>query len=67
MYRRKKKHQEFFLVGKDSRAKQPLEFVHTDICGPIDVELVGQKLYMLIFVDVLPEFLKRKIKSFGQI
>ena len=46
-----KHHRDSFPIGRARRAKQPLELVHTDIYGPIKVELVGHKMYILIFVD----------------
>ncbi|WVY90763.1 hypothetical protein V8G54_036277 [Vigna mungo] len=33
------------------RAKQPLEVVHSDVCGPFDVPSLGGNKYFLIFVD----------------
>ena len=32
-----------------NRATQPLELVHTDVCGPINVDSIGGSKYMLIF------------------
>lgn len=58
-----------FPVGKSRRAKQPLELVHTDICGPIEVESLGHKRYFLLFVDDFTRriwiyFLKEKSEAF---
>ena len=66
-----KQHRESFPVGKARRAKQLLELVHTDICGPIEVESVGQKRYMLIFVDDFTRktwvyFLREKSEAFAK-
>ena len=66
-----KQHRESFPVGKARRAKQPLELVHTDICGPVEVESVGQKRYTLIFVDDFTRktwvyFLREKSEAFGK-
>ena len=32
-------------------AKQPLELIHTDICGPINPESFSEKRYFISFID----------------
>jgi hypothetical protein len=51
--------------GKAKRAKERLEIVHTDLCGPMSVESLHGHNYMLLFMDdftrkVFPYFLKTK-------
>jgi GAG-pre-integrase domain len=33
------------------RAMNPLELVHTDICGPIQPSLIGENRYFITFID----------------
>lgn len=35
------------------RARQLLEVVHVDVCGPFDVPSLGGNKYVLLFVDEL--------------
>jgi GAG-pre-integrase domain len=52
---------EWCVIGKHSRnsfpkmtecrAKKPLELVHTDICGPIKPNLIGENRYFITFID----------------
>lgn len=43
--------------GKDrTKAKRPLEIVHTDVCGPIDPQTWDKKKYMLTFIDDFTHF-----------
>ena len=35
----------------NSRASQPLELVHSDVCGPIETESVGGARYFVSFID----------------
>jgi hypothetical protein len=57
-------HDKFYegcVIGKHSRnsfpkmtecrAKKPLELVHTDICGPIKPNSVGENQYFITFID----------------
>ena len=37
--------------GKSLRAKAPLQLVHTDICGPLDLVSLGGNRYFNIFID----------------
>jgi len=34
-----------------SRAKRPLELIHTDVCGPIDPTTWNNKKYFITFLD----------------
>ncbi|KAL8171000.1 hypothetical protein V2J09_022804 [Rumex salicifolius] len=52
---------EGFLLGKqfrrsfpneaESRAKKPLELIHTDVCGPIKPSSLGKSNYFLLLID----------------
>ena len=33
------------------RAKQPLDLIHSDVCGPMSIETPGRKKYFLTFID----------------
>jgi hypothetical protein len=46
-----KHHREKFDQGEAWRAKHPLELVHTDLCGPMQVESIGGNRYFLTFID----------------
>ncbi|CAM8990990.1 unnamed protein product [Rhodiola kirilowii] len=66
---RGKQHREPFPVGKARRANQPLELVHTDLCGPVEVESLGGKRYMMALVDDFSRktwvyFLREKSEAF---
>ena len=37
--------------AKEERAKQPLELVHTDVCGPLNVQARGGYEYFVNFID----------------
>lgn len=41
---------------KRTRAKRPLEIVHTDVCGPIDPITWDKKKYMITFIDDFTHF-----------
>ena len=52
-----------------SRAKKPLEFIHTDVCGPITPSSLGKNNYFLLFIDDVSRktwvyFLKQKSEVF---
>ena len=34
-----------------NRASKPLELIHTDLCGPMNVDSIGGSKYMLTFTD----------------
>jgi hypothetical protein len=46
-----KQHRESFPKESMSRAKQPLELIHSDICGPIEPASLGKNRYFLLFID----------------
>eukprot|EP00253_Pinus_taeda_P003561 PITA_03561 len=46
-----KQHKERFPAGKSIRAKAPLEIVHSDVCGPMQVPSLGGNRYVLTFID----------------
>ncbi|KAL5806123.1 hypothetical protein ACOSQ4_028856 [Xanthoceras sorbifolium] len=65
-----KQHRDSFPVGKSCRAKQQLQLVHSDICGPMETESHGGNRYFLTFIDDYSRktwvyFLKQKSKAFG--
>ena len=52
-----------------SRAKKPLELIHTDVCGPISPSSLGKNNYFLLFIDDFSRktwvyFLKQKSEVF---
>ncbi|KAL4290440.1 hypothetical protein GQ457_14G025310 [Hibiscus cannabinus] len=53
-----------------SRATEPLQLVHTDVCGPIKPPSFGKSRYFLLFIDDYSRktwvyFLKQKSEAFG--
>ena len=46
-----KQHRESFPSGKRIRAKEPIEIVHLDLCGPIQTPSLAGNQYMLTFID----------------
>ncbi|KAL4301681.1 hypothetical protein GQ457_10G015230 [Hibiscus cannabinus] len=53
-----------------SRATEPLQLVHTDVCGPINPPSFGKNIYFLLFIDDYNRktwvyFLKQKSEAFG--
>lgn len=46
-----KQQRDHFPRGKAWRAQQPLELVHSDICGPISPTSNGNKRYFISFID----------------
>lgn len=54
-----------FPSGKSWRARQRLELIHTDLCGPMQVESLGRSRSFLVFIDDFSQmtwvyFLKNK-------
>ncbi|GJR08472.1 retrovirus-related pol polyprotein from transposon TNT 1-94 [Tanacetum coccineum] len=52
-----------------SRAKEPLQLIHTDLCGPITPPSHGKNLYFMLFIDDYSRktwvyFLKEKFQAF---
>lgn len=52
-----------------TRAKKPLELIHTDVCGPIKPSSLGNNNYFLLFIDDFSRktwvyFLKQKSEVF---
>ncbi|KAA0067938.1 gag/pol protein [Cucumis melo var. makuwa] len=39
------------FTGKDYRAKEPLELIHSDLCGPMNVKARGGFEYFISFID----------------
>ena len=37
--------------GKGLKANQPLDLIHSDVCGPINVKARGGYEYFVIFID----------------
>ena len=37
--------------GKGIKANQPLELIHSDVCGPMNVKVRGGYEYFVIFID----------------
>ena len=55
--------------GKAYTSKETLEIVHTDLCGPIEVQSYKGEKYIMIFVDEYSRmmtimFLKKKFDAF---
>jgi Integrase core domain len=64
-----KQHRLPFPKGRSWRAKQPLQLVHTDICGPLVPVSHGGNKYLIIFIDDYSRktwvyFLKEKSAAF---
>ncbi|KAL0554273.1 hypothetical protein IC582_008190 [Cucumis melo] len=59
-----------FPQESSSRARRPLELVHTDLCGPIKPSSFGKNNYFLFFIDDFSQktwvyFVKEKSEVFG--
>eukprot|EP00253_Pinus_taeda_P001586 PITA_01586 len=46
-----KHHREMFDKGKAWRAKAPLQLIHSDTCGPLEVPSISHAVYFIIFID----------------
>ena len=46
-----KQHKESFPAGKSIREKAPLEIVHSDVCGPMQIPSFAGNKYVLTFID----------------
>ena len=52
------KHHRSSFHEKIKRATKPREIIYTDVCGPMEVESLGKKLYFLAFKDDFSKFTK---------
>eukprot|EP01018_Ginkgo_biloba_P014921 Gb_20081 [translate_table: standard] len=64
----RKQHRDSFLVSK-FKAREPLELVHTDLCGPMRTLSMGKVRYFMTFIDdytrnIWVYFLKEKYETF---
>lgn len=48
-----KRHQKIFLKEGARRAKEVLELVHADVCGPMNTLSRAQNVYFILFIDHL--------------
>ena len=46
-----KNHREKFISGVSNREKEPLELVHTDLCGPMQTPSLTGNVYFMSFID----------------
>ena len=46
-----KYHRSHFPTGSSIRAKAPLDLVHSDVCGKLNVKSLGGAEYFLTFID----------------
>ena len=56
--------------AKGFRAKEPLELVHSDVCGPLNVQARGGYEYFVTFIDDYSRYeyvylMQRKSETFG--
>ncbi len=66
-----KHHKSPFPVSSGMLAEEPLDLVHTDLCGKVNAKSIGGSEYFLVFVDdktryVWVYFLKRKDEVFSR-
>ena len=65
-------HKLCFPKRSENRATQPMELIHTDICGPMQVESMGGSRYVLMFTDdysryTIVYFLKSKEEALPKV
>lgn len=53
------KHTRSSFHCSSSRAQNPLDLVHSDVCGPVEVSSIGGSRYFVTFVDVTESISKR--------
>lgn len=49
---------EFPHVKKLKRKEKPCQRIHSDVCGPMDVESIGRSKYFVTFLDDATRFCK---------
>ena len=47
----RKMNQNSFLKQSQGRATKPYEVIHSDVCGPMQVDSKGRSKYMVTFID----------------
>ena len=57
--------------AKGNRAKEPLELVHSDVCGPTNVQVRGGYEYFITFINDYSRYchtylMLRKSETFGK-
>jgi hypothetical protein len=65
------KHKRTSFPQSSNQAKQHLELVHTNLCGPIQIESIGGRFYFLTFIDdfnrkIWIYFLRHKSETFAK-
>jgi hypothetical protein len=65
------KHKRNNLPQSSTQAKQHIELVHTNLCGPMKTESIGGSLYFITFFDdfskkIWISFLVHKFKTFAK-
>jgi hypothetical protein len=40
-----------FITGKSERSKELLGLIHTDVCGPMMIRVIGGYTYFITFID----------------
>jgi hypothetical protein len=46
-----KQHRNSFPSGKSWRERTPLEFIHSYLCGPMQIPSLGKSQYFMTFID----------------
>jgi len=46
-----KEHMDSFHMGVSYREMTPLQLVHTDLCGPMQIKSLGGSYYFLNFIE----------------
>jgi hypothetical protein len=64
-------HRKMFLKGKAWCAKEPLQLIHSDICGSIETPSLSYAVYFITFIDDFSRkswvyFLKHKSETFAK-
>lgn len=64
----RKHHKGIFDKGKSWHAKEPSQWIHSDICGPLEVPSISNEIHFLTFIDDISRkywvyFLKNKSET----